>query len=101
MPLYLGALLPLSGSWLAGKTIVGALSLAVEQINADTSLLPGRRLIPFWYDGGCSASAALSGLYNLPPQSAAVIGPACDDASTSTAYLTAGAHAHTCMRARM
>ena len=88
----IGLLLPATGSWAPGRTILGAASLAVERINADASLLSDTRLEFVWRDSECSASRGLVALTEMLDQSAvaAIIGPACSDACESTAHLTAG-----------
>ena len=46
--------MPMSGSWDGGKRIAGAAALAVERVNADKSLLPGRRLEKISVDQACT-----------------------------------------------
>ena len=79
--ILLAVLLPLSGAWPAGQTVAGAVELAVERVNADATLLPGRTLGYQWRDSACSAPAALNGLGSLisskDARPSAVIGPAC------------------------
>ena len=72
--------------------MAGALPLAVERINADSSLLPGRTLRFEWRDSGCSPSVALQALGSLAygGKLDAVLGPACSIACEPTGYLTAG-----------
>ena len=41
-PIHFALLVPFSGSWKAHRT-AGAAELAVERVNADKALLPGRR----------------------------------------------------------
>ena len=68
----------MSGSWDAGKRVAGAAALAVERVNADKTLLPGRRLEYSWADSGCSAKrglAAMGGLLGGAIKVDAVIGP--------------------------
>ena len=90
-PVVLGALLGISGSWSLVRSIVGALPLAVEKVNEDSTLLPGRTLQFRWRDSGCSAADALLGLGSLTTGGIdGVIGPACSVACEPTAYLTAG-----------
>ena len=48
----LGLLLPMSG-WAAGLLTVGAATLAIADINANPTLLPGVRLEFKWRDDGC------------------------------------------------
>ena len=75
-PIRLGILLPLSGSWDIGSQIAGVAALAVEQVNADSLLLPGRVLEYSWADSGCSAKMGLRAIAKLMSQSEidAVIG---------------------------
>ena len=79
----LGVLLPLSGAWSSGTTIAGALPLAVDEVNADPTLLPGKTLDYIYRDSGCSVEAALQGFGTLTNKMNkmkpidAVIGPGC------------------------
>ena len=57
--------MPMSGSWDAGKRVAGAAALAVERVNADKTLLPGRRLGYSWADSGCSAKQGLAAMGEL------------------------------------
>ena len=93
----LGALLELS--WSEN----GALPLAVERVNADPMLLPGRTLEYKTRYGGCQISGALQGLGELTSDGNhidAVLGPPCSGACETTGYLTTGqnlAHiSHSC-----
>ena len=42
--LRLGVLLPMTGDWPIGRSVIGAVSLAVQDVNNDPRLLPGRKL---------------------------------------------------------
>ena len=53
------------GSWDRGRKTAGAAALAVEQVNADKSLLAGRRLEYCWADSGCSAQQGLTAIGEL------------------------------------
>ena len=85
-----------SGAWARGPNIAGAAALAVEQVNADSTLLPGRMLIFSWEDSGCSAQQALAAMGKLNEMSSrpgaasnnAIIGPACSTACEVTSYLS-------------
>ena len=93
MPVHLALLLPVSGAWDIGTRIAGAAALAVERINADMALLPGRWLEYRWADSGCSAQkglAAMGELLKVTSRVDVVIGPGCSVASSVTSYLTAG-----------
>ncbi len=75
--LKLGLLLPITGSWKAGRTIPGAAALAVQRINADPSLLGGMRVEFVFEDVGCGTYRAVSGVQKLlsDPKIDAVFGP--------------------------
>jgi ABC-type branched-subunit amino acid transport system substrate-binding protein len=75
--IFIGILLPMTGSWPVGRTIAGAAALAVERINTDASLLRGKRLKFTWLDDGCSSSQGQRSMTDLLRDSniTAVIGP--------------------------
>ena len=90
-PIHFALLMPLSGPWDAGKRVAGAAALAVERINADKTLLPGRRLEYGWADSGCSAQKGLAAMGELLGRAStvdAVIGPGCSSACEVTSYLS-------------
>ena len=91
-PIHIALLMPFSGSWKVGKRIAGAAALAVERLNADKALLPGRVLTYSWADSGCSAMQVLTVLGNLrtAEKISAVIGPGCSEACEVSSYLAAG-----------
>ena len=81
----------MSGSWDVGTRVAGAAALAVERVNADMSLLPGRRLEYSAADSGCSAQQGLKAMGELLAGSVdAVIGPGCSSACEVTSYLSGG-----------
>ena len=81
----------MSGSWDGGTRVAGAAALAVERVNADKSLLPGRRLEYSAADSGCSAQQGLKAMGKLlAGRVDAVIGPACSSACEVTGYLSGG-----------
>ena len=83
----------MSGSWDGGKRVAGAAALAVERVNANKSLLPGRRLEYSWADSGCSAQQGLAAMGELLGGASrvdAVIGPGCSSACEATSYLAGG-----------
>ena len=85
--------MPFSGSWDIGHRIAGAAALAVERVNADKALLPGRRFEYSWADSGCSAQKALAAMGELLRKASkvdAVIGPGCSAACKVTSYLSSG-----------
>ena len=93
LPFHLAVLMPMSGDWIVGPRIAGAAALAVEEVNADSALLPGRVLEYSWDDSGCSLKqgiAALSELLRGETKVSAVIGPGCSAACKVTSYMSAG-----------
>ena len=83
----------MSGSWDVGKRVAGAAALAVERVNGDKALLPGRRLEYDWADSGCSAQQGLTAMGELlggVSRVDAVIGPSCSSACEVTSYLLGG-----------
>ena len=93
IPFHLAVLMPMTGASKVGPRIAGAVALAVEQVNADSSLLPRRVLEYSWADSGCSqkqALAAMSRLLRGEAKISAVIGPGCSAACEVTSYLSAG-----------
>ena len=84
--------MPVTGSWSIGPRIAGAAALAVEEVNADTSLFPGRVLEYSWADSGCSPKQGLVAMGKLLGlrEISAVIGPACSSACEVTSFLSSG-----------
>ena len=81
--------MPLSGSWDGGKRVAGAAALAVERVNTNKAMLPGRRLEYGWANSGCSAQKGLAAMGELLGGAStvdAVIGSACE----VTSYLSGG-----------
>ena len=83
-------------AWDGGSQIAGAAALAVEKVNSDKSLLPGRRLEYRWADSGCSAKQGLVAMGELMRELGghinAVIGPGCSSACELTSYLAGGSN---------
>ena len=82
--------MPFSGPWVLRGA--GAAALAVERVNADKALLPGRRLEYSWADSGCSPEQGLKAMGKLLGGASkvdAVIG-GCSSACEVTSYLSAG-----------
>ena len=90
--IHFALLLPLTGSWSGGSKVAGAAAIAVETVNADTTLLPGHVLEFSWADSGCSAKQGLAAMGELMGQSkiSAVVGPGCSSACEVTSYLSGG-----------
>ena len=63
--IYFALLLPMSGSSDRGLRMAGAAEIAVERVNANSSLLPGRKLGYRWRDSGCSAQQGLAAMGKL------------------------------------
>ena len=85
--------MPFSGSWNIGNRVAGAAALAVERVNADEALLPGRQLEYSWADSGCSAQQGLAAMGKLLGGASrvdAVIGPGCSSACEVTSHLSGG-----------
>ena len=81
------------GSWTNGLQIAGAAALAVEMVNDDNGLLPGRVLQYRWADSGCSPQQGLTAMGKLlggKTRIDAVIGPGCSSACEVTNYLSGG-----------
>ena len=75
----------------SGARIAGAAELAVQSVNADSTLLHGRVLEYSWADSGCTAQqglVAMGELIRLESRIHAVIGPACSSACEVTSYLS-------------
>ena len=90
--LRLGLLLPLTG-WSAGRYILGAATLAIEDIN-NSPLLQGRCVDYAVEDEGCKAIIGTTALSRLLQKHTihAVIGASCSVACLPTGYLSAGSN---------
>ena len=76
----------------AGKYIRGAATLAIAEINADPSIMQGRRLEYLWADSGCNPIAGLRAIRELLLDAKpihGVIGAACSSACEAIAFVTA------------
>ena len=85
----LGLLLPMTA---AGKYIRGAATLAIAEINADLSIMQGRRLEYLYADSGCSPIAGLRAIQELLLDAKpihGVIGAGCSSACEVIAFVTA------------
>ena len=85
----LGLLLPMTP---AGKYIRGAATLAIAEINADPSIMQGRRLEYLWADSGCNPIAGLRAIQELlfgAKPIHGVIGAGCSSACEVIAFVTA------------
>ena len=97
--IHIALLIPMTGSSPRGRRTAGAAALAVKQVNADKSLLPGRIVHYSWADSGCSARQGLMAMGKLLRSSEqsgamvdidALIGPGCSSACEATSYLSSG-----------
>jgi ABC-type branched-subunit amino acid transport system substrate-binding protein len=89
----LAVLIPTANSSRSIRASVGAVSLAVNDVNnASSSLLHGKRLEYIIKEVACDSSDAMAkiSLAMEEKKIAAVIGPDCSLACESTAYFTAG-----------
>ena len=87
----IAVLVPSSGSWPEGRASVGAISLAVDEVNRRPDLLGCKRIEYIWREVECDVAdsfAAINVMLDEGPVSA-VVGPDCSLACESTAYLTA------------
>ena len=92
-PIHFALLMPFSGSWDIGRRIAGAAELAVERVNANKALLPGRWLEYDWANSGCSPQKGLEAMGELLGRASkvsVVIGPGCSSACEVTSYLAGG-----------
>ena len=87
----LGLLLPMTGSSI-GKYIAGAATLAISDINADPSLMQGRKLEYVYADSGCNSITGVKAMQKLLRADQpihGVIGGGCSSACEAVAFLTA------------
>jgi ABC-type branched-subunit amino acid transport system substrate-binding protein len=93
----LGLLLPITG-WTEGRTILGAATLAINEINGHPNgLMQGRRLEFVYEDDGCSPMLGTTALSRLLEAKAtkpihAVIGASCNAACLPSGFLAAGSN---------
>ena len=73
-----------------GKYYAGAATLAINDINADLSLMRGRRLEYIWADSGCNSITSVEAAQELlHAEVHGIIGAACSSACEPAAFLTA------------
>ena len=76
----------------AGKYIRGAATLAIAEINADPSIMQGRKLEYLWADSGCNPITGLRAIQELLLDAKpihGVIGAGCSSACEVIAFVTA------------
>ena len=96
--LHLAVLVPTANSWPEGRASIGAISLAIDAVNAEAqgalrgSMIRGRKITYSWKEVACDRSKALAALSQILEEGPvdAVIGPDCSAACESTAILTSG-----------
>ena len=71
----------MTGGWPVGPTLIGAVALAVEDVNNNPDLLKGKRLEYVWADDGCNRQMSLVGFIDMlgtgPRVIDGLIGPGC------------------------
>ena len=80
----------MSGASPAGPSLIGALALAVRDVNADPSILHGKRLEYVWRDDGCDRLKSLAEFSDMLGRFAPIdglIGPGCAKGCEVTATL--------------
>jgi hypothetical protein len=96
--LHLAILVPTAESWPEGRASIGAISLAIDEVNAQAQgallgpMIRGRNITYSWKEVDCDRSKALAALSQILEEGPvdAVIGPDCSAACESTAILTSG-----------
>ncbi len=86
----IAVLLPMSGAWPVGPLLIGALALAVRDVNADPTILHGKRLEYVWRDDGCDRLTSLAEFSDMLGRFGPIdglIGPGCDKGCEITATL--------------
>ena len=94
--LHLAILVPTAESWPEGRASIGAISLAIDVVNAQAQsallgpMIRGRKITYSWKEVDCDRSKALAALSQILEEGPvdAVIGPDCSAACESTAILT-------------
>ena len=75
----IGVLLPMTGYWPIGKTSASAITIAVDRINEDQTLLPGYNMTFLWNDSMCLAAEGLNQAVEFRIAGVdAIIGDGCD-----------------------
>ena len=85
----------MTGAWPMGPMLIGALSLAVRDVNSDPAILRGKRLEYVWRDDGCDRSKSLVQLSDIVERSgpiAGLIGPGCSKGCEATATFAQAAN---------
>ena len=86
----IGVLLPMTGYWPIGRTSASAITIAVERINNDSTLLPGYNMTFLWNDSMCLAAEGLNQAVEFQIAHVdAIIGDGCDIICEPAAILAA------------
>ena len=85
-----GLLAPFTGSWNRAPRFASAVSIAVDYINKNTTLLPYHTLDFVFHDTVCSESGGIAAAVNLMRHNVSVfIGPACSKACIHSGFVAA------------
>ena len=89
----LGVPIPWSGTnWDAGPRFASGITIAVDKINADPTLLPGYNVSFVWGDSKCDEKASIGVMTDMLKNDQfpvnALIGPACSDGCRSGSFLS-------------
>ena len=92
-PIRLGVPIPWSGgNWDAGPRFASGITIAVEKINRDPTLLAGYNVSFIWGDSKCDEKASLGLMTDMLKDEQfpvnALIGPACSDGCKSGSFLS-------------
>ena len=85
----------MTGAWPMGPMLIGALSLAVRDVNSDPAILRGKRLEYVWRDDGCDRSKSLVQFSDIVERSgpiAGLIGPGCSKGCEATSTFAQAAN---------
>jgi len=87
----LAVLVPTATSWPEGRASIGAIALAIDDVNSRAAVIGGPKISYAWREVDCDRAKALAALSLMLEEGPvdAVIGPDCSTACESTAILTA------------
>ena len=87
----LGVQIPMTGDWAGGPYFASGISVAVDRINNDPTLLANYNVTYVWRDSKCRPQDALSNVVDMytvqKPKIDAIIGPACTEGCKMSAML--------------
>uniref|UniRef100_A0A061QLL2 Gamma-aminobutyric acid type B receptor subunit 2 n=1 Tax=Cupiennius salei TaxID=6928 RepID=A0A061QLL2_CUPSA len=77
--LYIGAIFPINGTggWLGGQGCLPAALMALDDVNAESNLLPGYKMMMPFFDSQCNPGLGASVMYDLlynPPKKLMLLG---------------------------